>query len=417
MAQEQNVEGIHFNGFKDWAVTLSPVQELWAAQPTYLIVQASFCLGGIITFIHALCSRGRFPYLWFGTIFYGLFIESLCYMFPDVDNFWHSQTPIMFLGMRLPLHIIFLYPCFLYQASIAVANLRLPSWAEPLAVGLIVVLIDIPYDIVSVKFVHWTWHDTDPNIGDRHYWVPWNSYFFHCTFSTGFTFWFHKTRQWMSTKSVYSKWDYSSFRIEFISMVLASILGPISGVGIFMIVYHPLHDLYNIHSEVTFFILFSFAVFTVWTADRLPKPYSAIPSSKLKWLLILALIVHYSTFMALVVHGDPQKEISIGLHQPLGPCNVEVPVKSIFGAKLKKYAYLCANNYNEDYFDFSCTNKPNPNKVVRWYTICGTPFINRVEYITVIGILTLLAGGVFWNLHFNLLIANANKKSNSKKIN
>ena len=62
--------------------------------------------------------------------------------------------------------------------------------------GLTVVLVDIPYDIVSVKFVHWTWHDTDPNLADRHYWVPWNSYYFHATFAAGFTFWFHLFRDY-----------------------------------------------------------------------------------------------------------------------------------------------------------------------------------------------------------------------------
>lgn len=73
--------------------------------------------------------------------------------------------------------------------------MRLPKWSEPFAVGLCVVLIDIPYDIVSVNFLHWTWHDTDPNIYDRHYWVPWNSYYFHATFAASFTFWFHFTRE------------------------------------------------------------------------------------------------------------------------------------------------------------------------------------------------------------------------------
>lgn len=96
-------------------------------------------------------------------------------------------------------------PTFIYNAVHAVSKIQLPNWAEPFAVGLTVVLIDIPYDIVSVKFVHWTWHDTDPNIADRHYWVPWNSYYFHAVFSASFVFWFyflHKltgTQKWVSS--------------------------------------------------------------------------------------------------------------------------------------------------------------------------------------------------------------------------
>jgi hypothetical protein len=52
--------------------------------------------------------------------------------------------------------------------------------------------------------MHWTWHDTDPNISDRHYYVPWNSFYFHASFTASFTFWFHfsrfilfgKTKKW-----------------------------------------------------------------------------------------------------------------------------------------------------------------------------------------------------------------------------
>lgn len=96
-------------------------------------------------------------------------------------------------------------PCFIYNASVAVAKAKFPPWAEPFAVGLTSVLIDIPYDIISVNFLHWTWHDTDPNIYDRNYWVPWNSYYFHATFAAGFTFFFHWTRR-VLCKNNNAKW-------------------------------------------------------------------------------------------------------------------------------------------------------------------------------------------------------------------
>lgn len=40
------------------------------------------------------------------------------------------------------------------------------GYTEHLAVGLMTVLIDMPYDIIGAKYVHWIWHDTDPNIGN-----------------------------------------------------------------------------------------------------------------------------------------------------------------------------------------------------------------------------------------------------------
>ena len=58
-------------------------------------------------------------------------------------------------------------------------------------VGLSVVILDVPYDILGIKNLFWTWHDTDPNIYDRSYWVPVTSYYFHATFSCGFTLAFH----------------------------------------------------------------------------------------------------------------------------------------------------------------------------------------------------------------------------------
>lgn len=51
---------------------------------------------------------GRFRYLWFATIFHGFVVESISFAMPDIDNYWHSQTVIILLGRRLPLHILML---------------------------------------------------------------------------------------------------------------------------------------------------------------------------------------------------------------------------------------------------------------------------------------------------------------------
>lgn len=54
---------------------------------------------------------------------------------------------------------------FYYHASWACSKLKLKSQlAEYVAVGLLTVLIDMPYDINGASYVHWIWHDTDPNI-------------------------------------------------------------------------------------------------------------------------------------------------------------------------------------------------------------------------------------------------------------
>ncbi|CAG0892824.1 unnamed protein product [Darwinula stevensoni] len=204
---------LNYSGVLDWLVSVNCPFDVWRKQPTYLLSECIFLLAALLNLAHAIRVGGRWKYLWLGTVIHGLTIENVAFWFPEyIDNYWHSQTTIVLLGRRLPLHIICLSnnvrifgislpysllidPAFTYTASVSVARLRLPRWAEPFAVGLTEVLIDIPYDIMAVRFVHWTWHDTDPNIFDRHYWVPWNSYYFHATFAASFTFFFHFYRR------------------------------------------------------------------------------------------------------------------------------------------------------------------------------------------------------------------------------
>lgn len=117
----------------------------------------------------------------------------MAYFFPHIDNFWHAQGVFTFVERRMPLYIIFLCrfcvlilntfvfrfffvmsvcvadTVFYYHASWAMSKMKLKSSiAEHLAVGLMTVLIDMPYDIIGIKYVHWVWHDTDPNIGLFH---------------------------------------------------------------------------------------------------------------------------------------------------------------------------------------------------------------------------------------------------------
>ena len=68
-------------------------------------------------------------------------------------------------------------------------------------VGLCVVLLDIPFDIVGIKQLFWTWHDTNPYIYDRYYHVPWTSYYFHASFAAGFMLLFNGTRDIIGHKS------------------------------------------------------------------------------------------------------------------------------------------------------------------------------------------------------------------------
>ena len=73
----------------------------------------------------------------------------------------------------------------------------------------------------------------------------------------------------------------------------------------------------------------------------------------------------------------------------------------IFRQTLSKRKYLCTSDYDEGYFSFHCLpGGKKPSKGVEWYTACGTPFPNKVEYLLVVGGVTWVAFLVFLNLHF-----------------
>ncbi|XP_046977191.1 uncharacterized protein LOC124543163 [Vanessa cardui] len=397
-----------------WLVTTNDVKQLWAAQPTYLISQAVYVLAGVITLIHAFRKGGRWPYFWLGTVLHGIYADNFWhFVLPEYDNFWHSQTPVVFLGARLPLHIILLYPAFIYHAAYAVHKLNLPRYAQPFAVGLITVLIDIPYDIVAVKFVHWTWHDTDPNIYDRHYWVPWNSYYFHCTFASSFYFFFDFSRRWLAPRV--AQWSSATKGVEWKSLLIATLLGMPGGVLLFVPIYHPLHDVYKLHSEVTFFLLFSIYFVIVLLGLLSDREKNKDKLTKIDYVLILQLAIHYLTYWVFVVFFNPEREWSTGLHEQIGPCNEVASLTSPFGQTLYKRKYFCIQDYNEDYFDFHCLGGKLPPNGATWYTICGTPFENRVEYITVLSTILIMASGVFYAIYFKTTQTTATPASKKMK--
>ena len=54
----------------------------------------------------ALRHGGRYIQLWFTAVLHGLAVESLSYILPDIDNFWHYRGTIMFFNQRLPLYVV-----------------------------------------------------------------------------------------------------------------------------------------------------------------------------------------------------------------------------------------------------------------------------------------------------------------------
>ncbi|XP_050425242.1 uncharacterized protein LOC126836139 [Adelges cooleyi] len=357
-------------------VSFNSIDTIWENQPTYFVVQILFFVGAIVSLTHAFIHKGRRPILWVCILCHGLVIECVSYGVPEIDNFWHSQAPIMFLNQRLPVHIILVYPVFYYTAIAIACRRNTTKIGLMLSVGLNVLAIDLPYDIMGIKFIHWTWHDTDPNIRDRTFWVPWTSYYFHLTFSASFVFWFFNKEADLDEPTTITKETKTFLKSTFLSFP--------SGVLCFSVLYHPLHDSFHVSSQSIVLLLLALYGITIKITDSFK--YGKKPKKNDKLLIIhVYLIIYYTIFLLLALVGKPEDEISNGIHEEIGPCNITV---AAYGTDMTKRKYLCIQDYNED-FDFHCVKEiPAFSKI---YTICGTAFENRAEYVIIISTVTMVA--------------------------
>ncbi|XP_046568806.1 uncharacterized protein LOC124277179 [Haliotis rubra] len=383
----------------NWWIKFRKADVILKKHDSFLYCEIAFYVMAFLTFIHAMRYGGRFRWLWLASVFHGLTMECVSYFVPDINNYWHAQSSVMLLGQRLPLHILFMYPVYYYVASVAVGHMKLRGWAEPFAVGLSVVILDVPYGIMGIKLLWWTWHDDDPNIYDRHYSVPWTSYYFNATFAAGFTMVFHGLRNCLCQRA--NKFQSAGFLLELMVAVTTGLLAMPLGVLQFLPIYHPLHDSFKLHTEVCVLMLLGVYSILVWIADRTPLEGARGPQKSRGAIseVFLCVLLHYGLYLYLVFTAMPEKIQSTGFHQPVGNCNTTLPVQTPFGMTLSKHKYLCLSKYDEDVFDFHCVKKQPPSGK-DWYTICGTEFPNHAEYTFVVTSFCVLGLVWYWQLLF-----------------
>lgn len=162
---------------------------------------------------------------------------------------------------------------------------------------------------------------------------------------------------------------------EVASLIVSTFMGMTGGCLLFIPFYHPLHDFFQVPSEVTSVSLLIFFVSVVWKYDRKSNRY-AKPKRLDFWskVLMAQLIGHYLVNLGTAIFINPEDMISIGLHEKVGNCTEMVPVHTVLRT-LQRRKYLCAIDYDEKYYDFHCLPDGKlPDEGSIWYTICGTPF-------------------------------------------
>lgn len=296
------------------------------------------------------------------------------------SNFWNQNIPkICSLSSD---------PVFYYQSSWAMSKLKLKnSLAEHISVGLMTVLIDMPYDIIGIKYVHWVWHDTDPNIckykfliriakdnvkvnfhdqtiviigclGIRITFIR----AFQRVFSSFFTpherssikgkilgngmraLCMRQKLKAMTNVFLYILVIFFFRKSEVIALIVASLCGMPGGCLLFIPFYHPLHDFFKVPSEVTSIGILIFFVSIVWKYDRKSNRYEKPEKFDFTSKLLMAhLIGHYLTNLGTAVLINPEDMISIGLHETVGNCNETETVKTVLSVNLAVSSIIFRN--------------------------------------------------------------------------
>jgi len=131
------------------------------------------------------------------------------------------------------------------------------------------------------------------------------------------------------------------------------------GVLQFIPFYHPMHDIGGVHSENCVIILALTFFLIAWSADRQPivgsrrppglsitilfrlsrEKHTCVNGVEMKFAgvykgfneCVLGLLLHYSCYMVCLLNFKPEDEVSIGVHEKLGPCDEFSPVVTAFG--------------------------------------------------------------------------------------
>ncbi|KAK3699594.1 hypothetical protein QZH41_014307 [Actinostola sp. cb2023] len=198
-------------------------------------------------------------------------------------------------------------------------------------------------------------------------------------------------------------------------VILTGLLSMPCGVIQFIFVYHIPHDVCGIHTEVLVCIMIAVYALIVWRSDRNPALHSRGetvtttvkkqtkgrydgPTKRSSDEISLNVILHFIFYVLLVIFAKPQNVVFTGLHQEVGNCSQTTAVHTPLGQVLYKNTYLCLNNYDEAYFDWHCSHDNQHMPGSKWYTLCGTPYPNHMEYILVVCAFCLLGCSVYYQM-------------------
>jgi hypothetical protein len=117
---------------------------------------------------------------WLVILAYGIAMELLAFnAYPD---YAHGQFSVELYHRKLPLYITFVYVVIDYTGLKLAERLKLGAFAEAVAGGLAMLLLDVPFDIAGVDARWWSWLPSGHDVTQRWLGVPLTSYEWYLLF-------------------------------------------------------------------------------------------------------------------------------------------------------------------------------------------------------------------------------------------
>jgi hypothetical protein len=323
--------------------------EQWAMQPSFLVGEYWFIALAVLALWHARACGRRHVLAWLAALVAGTANDMFFMALPLVDNFWQAQATLM-ITPRLPLYIPCVYICFMYIPAVTAWRFGLPRLATAAATGLLAILFYAPYDIVGAEFLWWTWHDTDTPIAARILGAPIGSTMFVITFASAYA--------WLLDRAI--AFD-PSLRARTFAVALA--LVAVASTPLMMLVMAPLQQLDGGLPGVAG--LLGLLALAAGLTLRGLRGRALAPRHAADRVLALAVLMHFATLTAIAACFDPASHVATGVHQQIGPCELEAT--DIAGHV--RQLYLCPSALSEPFELCGAL----PPELAQWYTVCGKP--------------------------------------------
>jgi hypothetical protein len=343
--------------------------EVWLDQPTFVVGEWMFVAGALVAAAHAWRNGRLHMLVWLSALIAGSANDAFFMWIPIVDNFWQAQASVM-MSPRMPLYISCVYINFMYFGTVAAWKLHLPPRAEAALAGLCAELIYAPYDIVGIKFLWWTWHDTDSSIAERLLGVPIGSTMWVITFSATFSYLLRATTaharfegEPLTARDCLRTFSIVSLCSTPIMMVQMTVLQFASGTDIILERGLPPSPVPGPRGFALLLASYGYLLYREWGSRRLPKQRRAVEAGEKAGctpsgqqlttsdlVANLHLLLHFGTLLALMVLGEPEAHVAMSMHQRYGPCGMRH--LDITGNNVTEF--VCAADYDEGY-SFDCS--------------------------------------------------------------